>query len=85
MHQKDVKCVDINGELHELIFFVFKNGPFLVFMTSQVSYKQNIGRTVLYDNMLMFESLKFFRTPILEPFRGQFAKIAHKVVKSKYF
>ena len=28
---------------------------------------------------------KFFRTAILEPFRSNLAKIAHKVAKSKYF
>ena len=32
-----------------------------------------------------FKSLKIFRTAILEPLRSHFAKIAHKVAKSKYF
>ena len=32
-----------------------------------------------------FESLNFFRTPIPEPLGSHFAKIAHKVAKSKYF
>ena len=31
------------------------------------------------------KSLKFFRTAILEPLQSHFAKIAHKVAKSKYF
>ena len=31
------------------------------------------------------KSLKFFRIAILEPFRSYFAKIAHKIEKSKYF
>ena len=29
--------------------------------------------------------MKFFRTPILEPLGSHFAKITHKVAKSKYF
>ena len=33
---------------------------------------------------LYFKSLKFFRTAILEPLQSHFAKIAHKVAKSKY-
>ena len=33
----------------------------------------------------MCTSLKFFRTAILEPLQSHFAKIAHKVAKSKYF
>ena len=40
----------------------------------------------LYIICLYSKSLKFFfRIAILEPFRSHFAKIAHKVVKSKYF
>ena len=35
--------------------------------------------------MSIFKSLKFFRTAILEPLESHFAKIAHKVAKSKYF
>ena len=32
-----------------------------------------------------FKSLKFFQTAILEPLQSHFAKIAHKVAKSKHF
>ena len=32
-----------------------------------------------------FNILKFFQTVNLEPLRSYFAKIAHKVAKSKYF
>ena len=32
-----------------------------------------------------FKSLKFFRTAVLKTLQSHFAKIAHKVAKSKYF
>ena len=36
-------------------------------------------------NMFIFLKFGFFRTYILEPLLSHFAKIAHKVAKSKYF
>ena len=39
----------------------------------------------IYTICSYFKSLNFFRTAILKPLRSHFAKIAHKIAKSKYF
>ena len=39
----------------------------------------------MIHNMFIFEKSEIFRTAVLEPLRSHFAKIAHKITKSKYF
>ena len=50
-----------------------------------ISRKYSKSPDYVLHNMFIFKSLKFFRTAILDTLQSHFAKIAHKVAKSKYF
>ena len=62
----------------------FQNG-FRERSIMQVSEPDLLSVYSLYIICPYFKSWKFFRKAILETFRSHFAKIAHKVAKSKYF
>ena len=51
-----------------------------------IIYSKSPDHVLLNDIICSyFESLKFFRTAVLEPLRFHFEKIGHKIVKSIYF
>ena len=65
----------------------FAKSVFPYIFAKQYILKESPDHVLLKWYMICsyFKSLKIFWTAILEPLRSHFAKITHKVAKSKYF